>query len=121
MQILNRSHAALTLLRASSRRRAPVPRWTGIASAAAGAMAAAFAGFAVTIVLLPPALVFPVTAMGLLLAACSLAILAWASPLESGTARLVFWDTAGALTLIGLCAALFGEPEQAVALIDRDR
>ena len=57
MQILNRSHAALTLLRASSRRRAPVPRWTGIASAAAGAMAAAFAGLAVTFVLLPPALV----------------------------------------------------------------
>ena len=27
----------------------------------------------------------------------------------------------GALAVIGLCAALFGEPEQAVALLDRDR
>lgn len=121
MQILNRSHAALTLLRASSRRRAPAPRWTGIAAAAAGALAATLAGFAATTVLLPPALVFPVTALGLLLAACALAIIAWAAPPETGAARLVFWDTAGALTLIGLAAALFGEPEQAVALLDRDR
>jgi hypothetical protein len=120
MQILNRSHAALTLLRAS-RHRAPVPRWAGIAAASAGALAAGLAGFAAALVLLPPALVFPVTAMGLLVAAATLAIVAWASPPETGAARLVFFDTAGALTLIGLAALLFGEPEQAVALLDRDR
>ena len=33
----------------------------------------------------------------------------------------MFWDISGALAVIGLCAALFGEPEQAVALLDRDR
>ena len=84
-----------------------------------GACAAALAGLVVALVLLPPALVLPVVAISLLLAAATLAILAWA-PGEVGGARLVFWDTAGALTLIGLCAALFGEAE-AVALIERDR
>jgi uncharacterized membrane protein YfcA len=88
--------------------------------AAAGALAA-IAGFAAAFVLLPPVLVFPVTATGLMLAAVALAIIAWASPAEIGRSRRVFWQTAGALTLIGLCAALFGEAEQVVALIDRDR
>lgn len=120
MQILNRSYTALTQLRAS-RRHPPGSRRAGLLAAVAGALAAGIAGFAAAIVLLPPALVFPVTAMGLLLAAAALAIIAWASPPETGGARIMFWDTAGALTLLGLAAALFGEPEQAVALLERDR
>ena len=62
-----------------------------------------------------------VTAAGLMLAAAALAVIAWALPAEVGRSRLVFWDTAGVLALIGLCAALFGEAEQVVALVDRDR
>ena len=58
---------------------------------------------------------------GLVVAAGTMALIALASPPEVGRARLVYWDFAGALTLIGLCAALLGEPEQAVALLERDR
>jgi hypothetical protein len=90
-------------------------------AAAAGALSAMVAALLAAVFLLPPALVLPAVASGLVLAAATLAILAWVAPGEVGGARLVFWDTAGALTLIGLCAALFGEAEQAVALIERDR
>ena len=62
---------------------------------------------------------FPVTGFALVVAAATFALIAWASPPEVGH-RLVFWDVAGAMTVLGLCAALFGEPEQAVALLDRD-
>jgi hypothetical protein len=46
---------------------------------------------------------------------------AWGSPGDVGATRLVSWDFAGARTLIGLCAAQLGEPEQAVALLERNR
>jgi hypothetical protein len=55
------------------------------------------------------------------LAAATLALITCAAPTESGNSRLVLWDMSGALAVIGLCAALFGEPEQAVALLERDR
>jgi hypothetical protein len=100
-------------------RRASLGHFAGLMASVSGALATALAGFMVALVLLPPALVLPVLAISLLLAAATLAILAW-TPGEVGGARLVFWDTAGALTLIGLCAALFGEAE-AVALIEHDR
>jgi hypothetical protein len=90
-------------------------------AAAAGTVAATGAGFAAALVLLPPALVLPVTAIGLLLAAATLAALAWLTPGEVGRSRIVFFDIAGALAVIGLCAALLGEPEQAIALIEPDR
>lgn len=94
--------------------------WRSIAVALAAAFGAALAAFVTALFLLPPALVFPVTAAGLVLAAASMALIAWGSPSEVGPARLVYWDVAGALTVLGLCAALFGEPEQAVALMQRD-
>jgi hypothetical protein len=103
-------------------RRPPLPirRWHGVAIALAGAVTAAAAALTAALLLLPPALVFPVTGCALVLAAGSFALIAWASPPEIGN-RLVFWDVAGAMTVLGLCAALIGEPEQAVALIERDR
>jgi hypothetical protein len=47
--------------------------------------------------------------------------MACAAPAGSGASRLVLWDFAGALSLLGLAAALFGEPGQAIALLERDR
>ena len=120
MQILNSNRTEQAYLRAS--------RWgarglgrAGILAAGTGALVAGGAGFAVAFLLLPPLLVFPVTAVALLAAAGTFALIAWAAPPETGPSRLVFWDFSGALTLLGLCAALFGEPEQAVALLERDR
>jgi hypothetical protein len=96
-------------------------RWHRVIFALGGARAAAAAGCLTALALLPPALVFPVTATALVLAAVVTGLLAWTSPGQVGSARLILWDFAGALTLLGLGAALLGDPEQAVALIERDR
>ena len=94
----------------------------GIALALVAAFAAAGGAFVAAIALFPAAQVLPATAMGLILAAAATAAIAWMAPPEVGRARIVFWDIAGALAVIGLCAAaLIGEPEPAVALIERQR
>ena len=118
--MLNRDN---TIWDAHAARQRPIPvrRWHGLAIAFAGALGAAAAAFITALFLLPPAMVFPVTGAGLVFAAATFALIAWASPPEVGPSRLVFWDVSGALAVIGLCAALFGEPEQAVALLERER
>jgi hypothetical protein len=112
---------ALVGQRATLRHRFPDRGWRGIAVALGAALAAAIAALAAALAILPPAQVFPVVAVGLLLAAASFALIAWCSPREAGAARTVYWDVAGVLTLIGLATALVGEPEQAVALLERER
>jgi|SRR6187401_1539471 hypothetical protein len=119
MGILNRA-GSLDRYRAQRRRGQPRP-WIGITGAVAGAMAAAAGCFLVAFALLPLQHAFPVTAAGLLLAAASLGLMACVAPSETRASRLMLWDFAGALSLIGLAAALFGEPEQAIALFERDR
>ena len=89
----------------------------GAAIALTAAVVAAAAAFLTALALLPPALVWPVTGAGLVVAAATMAIIAWISP--SGV-RLIFWDFASLLSLFALGAALMGEPEQ-LALIERDR
>jgi hypothetical protein len=98
----------------------PAP-WTAALAAGAGSLATAGGCFAVAFVLLPPHLILPVTAAGLLLAAATLGLMACIAPPETDAPRVVLWDFAGALSLIGLATALCGEPEQAIALLERDR
>src|SRR5258708_2983132 len=96
------------------------PGWPGVAIALGTAIAAPAPPLAPPLPILPPPLVFPVLAAGLILAAAALAVIALAAPPETGRARTVYWDVAGLLTLIALAAALFGEGEQAVALLSRE-
>ena len=112
---------ALTRSTLPQRSLLPPRGWPGVAIALGTALVAASAALAAGLMLLPPTHVFPAVAAGLVLAAATTALIAWASPPETGPARIVFWDVAGLLTLIGLAAALFGEPEQADALLDRER
>jgi hypothetical protein len=98
----------------------PPRGWLGVVLALGTAIAAAAAALIAALATLPPLLVFPALAAGLILAAAALALIACAAPPETGGARIVYWDVAGLLTLIGLTAALFGEPEQAVALLSRE-
>ena len=95
------------------------PGWPGVAIALATAIATAAAALIAALAMVPPPLVFPVLAAGLILAAAALAVIALAAPPETGRARTVYWDVAGLLTLIALAAALFGEGEQ-VALLSRE-
>ena len=99
---------------------APPRGWLGIALALGAAIAAATAALIAALAMLPPLLVFPVAAAGLVLAGAVLALIACAAPPETGRARVFYWDVAGLLALLGLAAALFGEPEQAVALLRRE-
>ena len=119
--MLNRDSDAFWDAHIARQRPIPSRRWHGLALALAGALAAAAAAFVAALFLLPPATVFPVTGSALVFAAASFALIAWASPAETGGSRLVFWDVSGALAVIGLCAALFGQPEQVVALLEPDR
>ena len=108
------------------------PRWVwpdgvqshglrGVAVAILAAVTAAGGAFVTALFLFPSHQVMPAAAASLLLAASATALVAWIAPREAGGARLVFWDIAGAMTAIGLCAALLGEPEPAVAFIERNR
>jgi hypothetical protein len=99
---------------------APPRGWLGVAIALGAAVAAATAALVAALAMLPPLLVFPVAATGLILAGAVLALIACAAPPETGRARVFHWDVAGLLALLGLAAALFGEPEQAVALLRRE-
>lgn len=119
--MLNGNHDAFWAAYAARQSPTLVRRWHGVAITLTGAFAAAAAALVAALFLLPSPLVFPVTGAGLVLAAGAMGLIAWASPPEVGTTRLVFWDTAGVLTLFGLCAAMLGEGEQAVALLERDR
>jgi hypothetical protein len=66
---------------------------------------------------LPMPLILPVGSVLLLLLACSVAFIAARAPrLEPG--RVSYWDVSGALTLIGICAALLSEPEQVLPLLE---
>jgi hypothetical protein len=118
--MLNRPQHPVWLAHAAGQRPLLARRWHGLAIALGSAVTASAAALTAALFLLPPALVFPVTALALLVAAASFAFIAWISPPEVKN-RLVFWDVAGAMTVLGLVAALLGEPEQAVALLERDR
>jgi hypothetical protein len=98
----------------------PARGWNGIFIALGTAVAAALAALVAALAMLPPALVFPVIAAALILAAAAMVLIAWGAPPETGATRTVYWDVAGLLALVGLAAALFGEPEQAVALLRRE-
>ena len=75
-------------------------RWHGLALALVGALAAAASAFIAALFLLPPVMVFPVTGSALVLAAASIALIAYVSPTESGNSRLVLWDISGALAVL---------------------
>jgi hypothetical protein len=118
--MLNREPHQAWLAHSARHRSSPARYRHDLALALAAALTAAAAALIAALFLLPPPLVFPVTGFALVVAAASFALIAWVSPPQVGN-RLIFWDIAGAMTVLGLCAALFGEPEQAVALLERDR
>jgi hypothetical protein len=117
MDILNR----VELLARFRRPGGPATPGAGVLTAGIGALAAGAGCFAVALAVLPPHLAFPAAGAGLLVAAVMTGLMACATPPGSAPSRLVLWDFAGVLSLIGLAAALLAEPEQAVALLERDR
>ena len=72
---------------------------------------------------LPATLALPAFSVICMASATFIALLAWLRPRHIaagrlGAARLTAWDIVGALTLIGISAALLSDPEQAIPLLE---
>jgi hypothetical protein len=86
------------------------------AIAGLGAAAFAYASW-----ILPTPLVLPATSIFAVAAASLVAAVAWAAAGLPATERVTYWDVAGALTFIGICAALLSDPEQVIPLLETRR
>ncbi len=84
------------------------------------AVAVAFVTLAAGQAMLSRDAVMPLIASLLFALAAVVALLAWRVPTLPRT-NVSYWDVAGALTLIGICAAATIEPEQLALLIESDR
>lgn len=82
---------------------------------AAIAATAAVAGTAARA--LPADYVLPLTSASLFVLAAVVAVFGWRQRKAREQAALTYWDVAGALTLIGICAAALVEPEQMVRVM----
>jgi peptidoglycan/LPS O-acetylase OafA/YrhL len=86
----------------------------------------AFAVLVVSTTMLPSDLVFPLTSTLLFVLAGLVALVAWSRgrPSEQvpgndqATPQVTYWDVAGALTFIGICAASLIDPDQMVRLME---
>ena len=77
----------------------------------------AFSALAVSTAALPRDLVLPLISTLFLVAAALVALLAWLRERAIDPVRLSYWDVAGALTLIGICAGTLVDPDQLVRLV----
>ena len=66
---------------------------------------------------LPTQLVLPIVCLAALATACLIGLLAWNSPTLDGR-HPNYWDIAGALTFIAMCAAILSEPDQVLPLLE---
>jgi hypothetical protein len=82
----------------------------------AGATVAAFAAWAASKATLPLDLVMPIVSTLFLVFAAAAAAVAWRYR-GMDPSRVTYMDVAGALTLIGICAAATIDPEQMVRLV----
>jgi hypothetical protein len=66
---------------------------------------------------LPPAFVLPIVCLAALVAAAGAAAFAWSSRAQD-QGHPNYWDVAGALTFVGMCAAMLSEPDQLWPLLE---
>jgi cobalamin synthase len=95
--------------------------WSGPHAVIAGVLILALTVMAVSAWTLPAPLVLPVLSVLLIAAACLTALLAWVRPHNRWDERVTYWDITGALTLVGICAALLSEPDQVMPLLESRR
>jgi len=88
---------------------------TGPVLALAGALAATLATAAVLQPSIAREALVPAAATLLFVFAAAVALIAWLRPVPPR--RFTYWDAAGVLTFIGICAAAAVEPEQMVQLV----
>ena len=74
-------------------------------------------GFLVSIWTLPRLLVLPTICLSALATACVIGLVAWRARALT-TRSPSYWDVAGALAFIGMCAAILSEPDQVLRLFE---
>jgi len=79
-----------------------------------GALAATLAAAAVLQPSIAREALVPVAATLLLASAAAIALIAWLRPAPHR--HFTYWDAAGVLTFVGICAAAMVEPEQMIQL-----
>lgn len=67
---------------------------------------------------LPGPIVLPLFSIVAIAGAMTTAALGWWSSQRFTAHGLSYWDVAGAMTLVGICAALLSDPEQAIPLLE---
>ena len=98
----------------------PQVRFGGWSGPTLAATAVALAGASALVWTLPAPLVLPAIGVLATLAAAAMALVAWLTAQQMTTA-LTYWDIAGALTVVGIFAALLSEPELALPLLEDQR
>jgi drug/metabolite transporter (DMT)-like permease len=88
---------------------------TGPVLALTGALAATLAAAAVLQPSIAREALVPAAATLLLIFAAAVTLVAWLRPVPRR--HFTYWDAAGVLTFIGICAAATVEPEQMVQLV----
>jgi drug/metabolite transporter (DMT)-like permease len=88
---------------------------TGPVLALAGALAATLTAAAMLQPSIPREAWVPAAATLLFVFAAAIALIAWLRPTPHR--HFTYWDAAGVLTFIGICAAATVEPEQMVQLV----
>jgi len=88
---------------------------TGPTIALTGALAVALVFAAVFQPSLPREALVPLTATLIFALAAGVALIAWMRPLPRR--RFNYWDAAGVLTFVGICAAATIEPEQMMQFV----
>jgi hypothetical protein len=73
--------------------------------------------FVVSSWVLPAQLVLPTVCIAALTTAFAVGIVAWRSRAHD-LRHPTYWDIAGALTFIAMCAAILSEPDQALTLLE---
>jgi hypothetical protein len=102
----------------------PMRRSTADSGPAAGANLALIASGAVLSAALfvsawklPIQLVLPTVSVAALATACAIGLVAWTSPAPNRR-HPTCWDVCGALTFIGMCAAILSELDQVLPLLE---
>jgi len=94
------------------------PGSVGPCSVFAAAVLTAVAALAFTTKMLPHGAVWPAISTLLFVFAALAAFVAWRFGRPSEHEALSYWDVAGALTLIGICAGALVDPDQLVRLVE---
>lgn len=93
-------------------------RWDGPKFTLAIALIIGIVLFVAAMWYLPHPIVLPLLSVAAIAGAIVVALIAWLST-QRETADLSYWDVVGAMTMIGVCAALLSDPEQAIPLLEQ--